>query len=79
MKMDIEGAELDALHGAGAALQKVGVVLFEILDKNSAASEYLKSMGFDVSKLDGLNMIAVNRNSRFCSDSLTHRATQSVR
>ena len=63
MKMDIEGAELDALRGAGSDLQKVNVILFEILDDNSKVPDYLNSMGFDISKLDSRNRIAFNRQA----------------
>lgn len=65
LKIDIEGAELDALRGAGAALQKVRVILFEQLDSSPEVPDHLKAMGFDVSSLDGRNRIAINRKTDF--------------
>ncbi|MGV9007096.1 MAG: FkbM family methyltransferase [Brevundimonas sp.] len=61
LKIDIEGAELDALRGAGSALQAVKVILFEQLDTSPEVPDHLKSMGFEVSSLDGRNRIAINR------------------
>jgi FkbM family methyltransferase len=63
LKIDIEGAELDALRGAGSALQRVKVILFEQLDSSPEVPDHLKSMGFEVSSLDGRNRIAVNRDA----------------
>jgi FkbM family methyltransferase len=57
MKMDLEGAELGALHGLGNALHKVESIVFE----NKAAPEvvtWLQANSFIVTRLDGNNALA---------------------
>ena len=57
MKMDLEGAELGALQGAGLDLSKVESIVFEDRDV-SEASSFLISRGFRVRRLDACNKIA---------------------
>ena len=59
MKMDIEGAELQALRGAGALIRRVEAVIFESWADSCGVAEYLLSMGYDVRRLDGRNWVAV--------------------
>jgi FkbM family methyltransferase len=59
MKMDIEGAELRALDGAGDALAKVDAIVFEQLDDSGAIAERLRASGYRVELLDRHNYLAV--------------------
>lgn len=57
MKMDLEGAELDALKGMGCDLQKVREIIFENRG-DEAVVEYLRAKGFNIERLDGNNAVA---------------------
>lgn len=58
MKIDIEGAELDAIAGAAATLACTRAVIFEQLDGNTALAKVLEAAGFAVSRLDHSNYLA---------------------
>lgn len=58
MKIDIEGAELAALHGAGNALDRIDAIVFEALDGDRAVATFLGSRGFAVERLDHHNFLA---------------------
>lgn len=60
MKMDLEGAEALALNGAGEAMCKVKMVVFEDWGDNTRLSEIFKRKNFSVERLDGSNSIAKN-------------------
>lgn len=57
MKMDLEGAELGALKGLGAATSKVQRVVFENQD-DPKVFYFLDSLGFVVKRVDGRNALA---------------------
>jgi FkbM family methyltransferase len=57
MKMDLEGAELVALHGLTAAINKVWAVIFEDWS-GGAVSEWLREAGFTFTRLDRNNSLA---------------------
>jgi FkbM family methyltransferase len=62
MKMDLEGAEYQAIKGAGDELDKIKVVVFEQIESVEAASPIineLKSFGYEISSIDGRNKLAV--------------------
>jgi hypothetical protein len=58
--MDIEGAELAALRGAGAALSKIRAIVFEQLDQGGDVAEFLSTNGFRIEQLDHHNFLAIN-------------------
>lgn len=63
MKMDLEGAELNALRGLGAALAKIEFLVFE----NRGAPDvvtWLEERGFEVTRLDDNNALAQRKNSK---------------
>jgi len=67
MKMDLEGVEYEALQGAGKALSKIDVIVFEQWEadeKEKSVSRYLHDAGFIVSAIDGRNKIAVKKQSK---------------
>ncbi|MCF8469392.1 MAG: FkbM family methyltransferase [Parvibaculum sp.] len=61
MKMDLEGAELDALKGGGDVLGRIEAIIFEHLDQDSHAhiSSLLSAGGFKIEKLDSCNSLAL--------------------
>lgn len=66
MKLDLEGAELDALHGAAEALQRTEALVYERWGDAGAASDpvarLLDAAGFDCERLDGNNALARRRD-----------------
>lgn len=60
MKMDLEGAELGALRGLGSAISKVEAIVLENRD-DPEVLRYLADHGFDVSRIDGNNVLARQR------------------
>jgi FkbM family methyltransferase len=58
MKMDVEGAELPALRGAGPLIRRIDAIVFEDLGATSEAADYLRSRGFHLRRLDGRNWAA---------------------
>ena len=63
MKMDVEGAELPALKGAGPLIRRIEAIVFEDLGAASDVAEYLRSLGFQLRRLDGRNW-AASRTAR---------------
>lgn len=59
MKMDLEGAEPVALQGAEKTLEKTCAIIFEANSDNGQTKAILKAAGFDVSALDGKDMLAL--------------------
>lgn len=63
IKIDVEGAELMALHGAPLLLQKLEAIVYESWGwkrgKEEPVDELLKVAGFTLRQLDGNNWIAV--------------------
>ena len=57
MKMDLEGAELGALHGLGDAISKVRFIVFENRDSPDVV-QFLESRSFSVTRIDGNNALA---------------------
>jgi len=58
LKLDIEGAELDALAGAGAVLRRTRAIIFEQLDDAGLIAEAIVRAGFTVQRLDRHNFLA---------------------
>jgi FkbM family methyltransferase len=58
MKMDIEGAEEQALRGAEQVLDRVENIIFESWGQQTAVDDFLAARGFSVSALDGRNRLA---------------------
>jgi FkbM family methyltransferase len=58
MKMDVEGAEVPALKGAGPLIRRIDAIVFEDLGASSEAADYLRSLGFQLRRLDGRNWAA---------------------
>lgn len=61
MKMDLEGAELPALRGAGPALDRIEAIIFEVHTAESEAAGFLAGAGFAVRALDRRNALATRR------------------
>lgn len=59
MKLDVEGVEIIALRGAGAALRRIEAIVFEAWGPETDATQYLEQHGFRVETLDGRNKLAV--------------------
>ncbi len=59
MKMDLEGAELLALEGAGDTLQRIRGIIYEDWG-DERVGNVLRSEGFSVERLDGSNSLAIN-------------------
>ena len=58
MKLDLEKAELLALHGAGSALDKIETIVFEQLLGEGDAAKFLESSGFKVRSIGGPSFVA---------------------
>jgi FkbM family methyltransferase len=58
IKIDIEGAELDAIAGAAATLARTRAIIFEQLDGNGTLAAVVEGAGFTVSRLDHSNYLA---------------------
>jgi FkbM family methyltransferase len=63
LKMDLEGAEIVALQGLGAAASKIDSILFE--DWGNDITAALDGMGYKVTRLDGNNSLAVRKDVQF--------------
>lgn len=61
LKIDIEGAELDALAGAPATLARTRAIIFEQLDDAGATAAAIVRAGFAVERLDRHNYLARRR------------------
>jgi FkbM family methyltransferase len=59
MKLDIEGAEVLALRGAGDALRRIEAIIFEAWGPETDATRYLEGHGYRIETLDGRNKLAV--------------------
>lgn len=64
IKMDLEGAELGALHGLGDTISKVRFIVFENRDSPDVV-QFLEGRGFSVTRIDGNNALA--RQTTGCS------------
>lgn len=60
LKIDLEGAELDALAGAEPVLDRIAAIAFEELE-GDATSAWLAARGFAVTRLDACNRLAQRR------------------
>lgn len=58
IKIDIEGAELDALTGGAAVLARTRAIIFEQLDGTRELATALTGSGFTISRLDHSNYLA---------------------
>ncbi|SFG20623.1 methyltransferase, FkbM family [Novosphingobium sp. CF614] len=63
LKLDIEGAELDALAGARATLARTDAIIFEQLDDAGAIVAAVSRAGFAVRQLDRHNYLARRQES----------------
>ncbi|WP_159431088.1 FkbM family methyltransferase [Fontimonas thermophila] len=63
MKLDVEGNEILALSGAGKALSKIDVVIFEAWNPRTDATNFLIDQGFQIKALDSMNKIAIKNKS----------------
>jgi len=61
LKMDIEGAEYDALLGATDVIGRIDAIIFEHLTEKSSAqiANLLEPRGFRIERLDGRNSVAI--------------------
>jgi FkbM family methyltransferase len=58
LKLDIEGAEIDALKGGAAVLGRTQAIIFEELDDSGPTAAALTRAGFAVDRLDRHNFLA---------------------
>jgi len=58
MKIDIEGAELSALQGAGEHLRKIEAIIFESLPGSDRVEDFLAESGYRLRQLQGRNFLA---------------------
>lgn len=67
IKIDIEGAELEALKGASEALRRVESIIFEHLDQQVLEDirVLLATHGFRTERLDGRNSLAFRQDAVF--------------
>lgn len=63
MKMDLEGAELQALLGGKGSLSRIKAIIFEQLGDKTVVSEFLAERGYLLTKLDGNNILAERPNA----------------
>ncbi|WP_448579485.1 FkbM family methyltransferase [Thermaurantiacus sp.] len=63
MKMDLEGAEALALHGAQRSLSRIGAIIFEQLSRDEGPGGLLRAAGFSIQPIDGNNRLAL-RNAQ---------------
>jgi FkbM family methyltransferase len=70
LKLDLEGAELLALRGAGDALTGIDAIVYEDLGE-SGVGEFLMQRGFSIAKLDGRNFLASSERGQRVSDTGT--------
>ncbi len=61
VKMDLEGAEIQALRGAAAAIERIENIIFEDWVGTVRMAEFWAALGFDVERLDGANGIAFRK------------------
>ena len=72
MKLDLEGAELDALAGANEVLGKTDMIILECWQAHDDAyqrrlSDVLDDAGFDARPLDGRNLLAIRQGVEYAS------------
>lgn len=60
LKIDVEGAEIDALVGAEPVLGRIAAVAFEEL-QGTGTSDWLEARGYSVTPLDANNRLAIRR------------------
>ena len=58
VKMDLEGVELQALHGAGRCLDRIDALIIEDWHGSKAIRSFLNSRGFMITDIDRRNFIA---------------------
>lgn len=61
MKMDLEGAEYDALLGAAESLSRIENIVFESNDRDERIFAFLEENGFEVTHFDLDDFLARNR------------------
>jgi len=64
MKMDLEGAEYDALLGLSGALARIDTIVFESNDRDQRIFDFFASHGFTVEHLDLTDYVARNDSLR---------------
>ena len=59
LKLDLEGAESEALQGAADSIRRVRSVIFESWTNDGGeAASFLQKLGFQVAQIDGRNFLA---------------------